>query len=65
MIKVNGFASNSFLNRILTGLDDQGVSFLATGFFILFDLYLLWCVTKGTFKFGVRVPFFFKFHPMK
>lgn len=65
MIKVNGFPANSFLNRVLTGLEDSGVSFLATGFFILFDIYLLWCVIKGTFKFGVRIPFLFKFHPMK
>ena len=65
MIKVNGFPANSFLNRVLTGLEDSGVSFLATGFFILFDIYLLWCVIKGTFKFGVRIPFLFKFNPMK
>jgi len=31
----------------------------------IFTFYLLWCVIKGNFKFGLRIPFIFSIHPMK
>jgi LMBR1 domain-containing protein 1 len=31
----------------------------------IFAFYLLWCVFKGNFKFGLRIPFLFTIHPMK
>lgn len=27
--------------------------------------YLVFCILKGSFRFGVRIPFIFSFHPMK
>ena len=33
--------------------------------YALFSLYLLFCVIKGNFKFGLRIPFLFAIHPMK
>lgn len=62
---MNGFPSHPFLNKMLIDLEEGGVSFISTGLFMLFSLYLLWAVSKGIFKFGVRIPFIFKFHPMK
>lgn len=29
------------------------------------SFYLLWCVVKGNFKFGLRIPLLMTIHPMK
>ncbi|KRX00407.1 hypothetical protein PPERSA_03628 [Pseudocohnilembus persalinus] len=39
-------------------------SFLSTAFLVFLSLYLLWCVMKGNFKVGVRIPFLMTIHPM-
>jgi LMBR1 domain-containing protein 1 len=33
--------------------------------FAIFSMYMLMCVMKGTFKFGLRVPWLFAVHPMR
>lgn len=54
-----------FLNELLIGLDSRNAGFLSTGIFSYFCLYMLWCVQKGTVKFGIRVPCCCRLHPMK
>lgn len=54
-----------FLNELLIGLDSGNAGFLATGIFFYLCLYLIWCVQKGTVKFGMRIPGFCRFHPMR
>ena len=54
-----------FMNELLIGLDNKNAGFLATGIFTYLCLYILWCVQKGTVKFGIRIPFCCRFHPMK
>lgn len=54
-----------FLNEFLISLDNGNAGFLATGIFAYFCLYLIWCVQKGTVKFGMRIPCCCRFHPMK
>jgi LMBR1 domain-containing protein 1 len=53
-----------FLNNLLTYFQDNGVGFLATAFFAMFCLYLLWATIKGNLKFGMRM-FLITIHPMK
>ena len=64
-IKPNGIPLNLFLNSFLIDLQNGNAGFIATLVFAFLSLYLLWCTTKGNFKFGVRVPFIFTIHPMK
>lgn len=47
------------------GLDNGNAGFIATAIFAYLCLYMLWCVQKGTVKFGVRIPCLCRFHPMK
>ena len=54
-----------FLNNLLTALVEANVSFLATAFFAIFCLYLLWATIKGNIKFGLRVFLCWSLHPMK
>ena len=54
-----------FLNILLLYLVEKNVSFLATGFFALFCLYLLFAAIKGNVKFGLRIMFCWPVHPMK
>jgi len=53
-----------FLNAMFEKLD---VVFPLFGviFYAIFSFYLLWCVIKGNFKFGLRIPLFCEIHPMK
>jgi len=55
---------NLFLNDVFNGLDGV-LSFLGVVVFGIFSFWLLWCVIVGNFKFGIRIPFLFKLHPMK
>jgi len=52
------------LNQMFTALDSV-FGLFGTAFYALFAFYLLWCVIKGNFKFGLRIPFLFEIHPMK
>ncbi len=54
-----------FLNELLIGLENGNAGFIATFIFAYFCLYMLWCVQKGNIKFGIRIPFCCRFHPMK
>ena len=65
LIKVDGFPAHPFFNNLLTGLEEGNAAFLSTAVFAFLALYLLWCSMKGAFKFGIRIPFIFRFHPMK
>jgi LMBR1 domain-containing protein 1 len=38
---------------------------IAVAFYALFAFYLLWCIMKGNFKFGLRIFIIFPIHPMK
>lgn len=38
---------------------------IAVAFYALFAFYLLWCIMKGNFKFGLRIFIIFPIHPMR
>jgi LMBR1 domain-containing protein 1 len=38
---------------------------IAVIFYALFAFYLLWCIMKGNFKFGLRIFVIFPIHPMR
>lgn len=46
-------------------LQESPVAFLAPFIYGYLSLYLLACILKGNLKFGIRIPFLFKFHPMR
>jgi len=52
------------MNEMLTGLEDKNAGFLSMFIFAYLCLYMLWSVQKGNIKFGIRLPFCCKFHPM-
>jgi len=54
----------TFLNAFFIILDNA-FGLFGTVAYGIFAFYLLWCVIKGNFKFGVRVPLLFSIHPMK
>jgi len=56
--------ASPFLNDFFITLDSTWGLF-GTFFYGIFAFWLLWCVIKGNFKFGLRVPFLFSIHPMK
>ncbi len=65
VIYIDGFPAASFLNSILNGLQDKSsAGFVATAIFAFLAIYLIWAVTKGNLKFGIRIPFLFTLHPM-
>jgi len=53
-----------FLNIMFIALD-QVFGLFGTAMYGLFSMYLLFCVLKGNFKFGLRIPFIFAVHPMR
>lgn len=53
-----------FLNSMFIALD-SAFGLFGTLAYGLFAFYLLWCVIKGNFRLGLRVPFLFSIHPMK
>lgn len=65
VIKSDGKPIYPFLNNLFTFFVDEQVSFLATAFFALFCLYLLWATIKGNIKFGLRIFLCWDLHPMK
>ena len=54
-----------FLSYMLIFFQDHDVSFLSFLFFGILTLYLLFCVMKGNFQFGVRFLCCWSVHPMK
>lgn len=53
-----------FLNKMFIDMDNA-FGLFGTGAYAVWSFYLLWCVIKGNFKVGVRVPLFCTIHPMK
>merc|ERR1712216_336188 len=61
----NGTPTSFFLNRYLEwGSKEIAFSLFGTLSVLMFSMYLLFCVMKGNFKFGMRF-FIFELHPMK
>jgi len=58
------FPFNPFLNTMLKAMD-AAFPLFGTVFYGLFAFYLLLCVIKGNFKFGMRVFILFPIHPMR
>jgi len=63
-VSLNKPPIHPFLNAFFIVLD-SAFGLFGTAAYGLFSFYLLWCVYKGNFKFGVRIPFLFQIHPMK
>ena len=61
----NGRPGVSFLARMYIFFNDHDVAFLSFFIFSLLSLYLLFCVIKGNFKFGVRLLCCWQVFPMK
>ena len=61
----NGRPGYPFLSNLLIFFQDHGVSFLSFFLFAILCLYLLFCLIKGNFKFGVRILCCWSIHPMK
>ena len=61
----NGRPGYPFLSYLLVFFQDSGVSFLSFFIFAILCLYLLFCLIKGNFKFGVRILCCWSIHPMK
>jgi len=53
-----------FLNRMFIDMDSV-FGLFGTIAYGIWTFYLLWCVIKGNFKVGVRIPLFCTIHPMK
>lgn len=65
LIRNNGIATTPLLNKVLTGLNTPGTSFLSTIVFCSLTMYLMLAVMKGNIKFGLRFFCFCKAHPVK
>jgi len=55
---------SGFLNTLFNSLDNA-FGLFGTCAYAIYSFYLLWCVIKGNFKFGLRIPFFCQIHPMR
>ena len=62
---VNGRPGYPFLSYLLIFFQDKEISFLSFFIFAILCLYLLFCLIKGNFKFGVRILCCWTIHPMK
>ena len=58
-------AGYPFLSYLLIYFQDHDVSFLSFITFSILTLYLLFCVIKGNFQFGIRFLCCWSVHPMK
>uniref|UniRef100_A0A0G4I9K8 Uncharacterized protein n=1 Tax=Chromera velia CCMP2878 TaxID=1169474 RepID=A0A0G4I9K8_9ALVE len=54
-----------FLNSLLWLMDQSGVFIISLAMYATLVFYLLTCVIKGCFKFGMRIFLFFPIHPME
>ena len=64
-IRKNGRPRYPFLARMYVFLNDHHCAFLSFLIFSILSLYLLLCVIKGNFKFGVRILCCWEIFPMK
>ena len=58
------FGATPWLNGLLTWLAKFKINLLVSMVFCFFAMYMLLCCEKGNLKFGLRVPYMFKIHPM-
>lgn len=65
VIFINGQPVSEFLNRIFIFLEFSLARFISTIVFAALCVYILLCVIKGNVKFGLRLFFIIKIHPMK
>ena len=49
-----GYEIDTFLNRFFVALSDSYFDFLGIAVFSFFNLYLIWCVMKGTVSIGLK-----------
>ena len=61
----NGRPGYPFLARMYIFFNDNDLAFLSFLIFSILSLYLLLCVIKGNFKFGVRILCCWEIFPMK
>ena len=61
----NGRPGYPFLAKMYIYLNDHDCAFLSFLIFSILSLYLLFCVIKGNFKFGVRILCCWEVFPMK
>lgn len=54
-----------WFNELLIYMEEHNAGFVGTFIFAYLCLYMLWSVQKGNIKFGIRLPFCCRFHPMK
>ena len=64
-IRKNGRPGYPFLARMYIFFNDHDLAFLSFLIFSILSLYLLLCVIKGNFKFGVRILCCWEVFPMK
>ncbi|CEL97760.1 unnamed protein product [Vitrella brassicaformis CCMP3155] len=55
----------AFFNDILIAMERTGFFMLSLAAYAILVVYLMACVVKGCFKFGMRIFFLFPIHPMK
>lgn len=65
IIIIKGRPADTFLNAALYWLEFSVARFFAVIFFTGIAAYLIICVLKGAIKFGLRLFFIVKIHPMK
>ena len=65
LIVVKGKPASEFLNKAFVWLEFSVARFISTILFAALSIYLLFCVIKGNIKFGLRLFFLIKIHPMK
>ena len=64
-VRKNGRPGYPFLARMYIFFNDHDLAFLSFFIFSILSLYLLLCVIKGNFKFGVRILCCWEIFPMK
>ena len=64
-VRKNGRPGYPFLARMYIFFNDHDCAFLSFFIFSILSLYLLLCVIKGNFKFGVRILCCWEIFPMK
>lgn len=65
IIVIKGRPASLFLNSFLYWVEYKIASFISTIFFAAFGVYLVFCVMKGAIRFGLRLFFIIKIHPMQ
>ena len=64
-MKVKDKKLSGVVDGMLIWLEGKNANFVGVIWFMVMTQYLVFCILKGSFRFGVRIPFLFSFHPMK